>query len=199
MEDANSTWPFVIALAAVVNGIGVIRIIGGLGEYLRNQSVLNVRHYWVYTLLVVFQLMVHLLLWWSIIGLRAAESINFLSYIYLLIGPALLYLGTSIIVPDSKDNAVNLRVEYFSFRKTFFFILSLFWLWAIFVWPVFGHSFAPTVPLIMVWLAISITLAITANPQVHAALVTVSCIVYVAFVVTFAMRLGEVGRTVAGQ
>jgi hypothetical protein len=198
MENTNSIWPFVIALAAVVNGLGIVRLIGGLGEYLRNYSTLNVQHYWVYNLLALFQLLAHLLLWWSILGLRAAGSINFVSYLYLLIGPTLLYLGTSLLVPDVKDSSIDLRAEYYKFRKIFFSILSIFWLWAIFVWPVFGHSFAPTVPLIAVWLLIAVILRITDNPKVHATLVTANCVIYVAFVVVFAMKLGEVGRTVVG-
>lgn len=198
MGNTNNFWPFVLALAAVVNGLGIVRIIGGLAEYLRNYTTFKIQHYWVYTLLVVFQLLAHLLLWWSILGLRAAGDINFISYLYLLVGPTLLYLGTSLIVPDIKDKSVDLRDEYYKFRKVFFSILSIFWLWGIFVWPVFGHSFAPTVPLIVIWLIISVILSITDNPKVHATLVTANCIVYAAFIVIFAMKLGEVGRTVVG-
>ena len=198
MENTNNIWPFVIALAAVVNGLGIVRLIGGLGEYLKNYSTLNIQHYWVYTLLTVFQLLAHLLLWWSILGLRAAGNINFLSYLYLLIGPTLLYLGTSLLIPDIKEKSIDLRAEYYKFRKAFFSIYIAFWLWGIFVWPVFGHSFAPTVPLIAVWLIISVILRITDNPKIHATLVTANCIVYVAFIVIYAMQLGEVGRTVVG-
>ncbi len=198
MEITNDIWPFVIALAAVVNGLGIVRLIGGLGEYLKNHSTLDVKHYWVYTLLAVFQLLAHLLLWWSILGLRAAGNINFLSYLYLLIGPTLLYLGTSLIIPDIKDKSIDLRLEYYKFRKAFFSILAAFCLWGIFVWPVFGHSFAPTVPLIVVWLLTSMVLIITENPKTHATLVTVNLIVYMAFIMFFAMQLGEVGRMVDG-
>lgn len=86
MENSNDIWAFVVALAAVVNGLGVVRLLSGLGEYLKNYSTLKVKHYWVYNLLA------HLLLWWSILRPRSAENINFLSYLYLLIGPTLLYL-----------------------------------------------------------------------------------------------------------
>ncbi len=196
MEQTKDIWPFIIALAAVVNGLGIVRLIGGLGEYLKNNSTLNIQHYWVYTLLAIFQLLAHLLLWWSILGLRAAGNINFLSYLYLLIGPTLLYLGTSLMIPDLKDKSIDLRTEYYNFRKTFFSILTAFWLWGIFVWPVFGHSFAPTVPLITVWLLISLVLRLTDNPKAHATLVTANCVVYATFIAIFAMQLGEVGRRV---
>ena len=117
METSNSLWPLVIALAAVVNGLGIVRLIAGLGEYLKKQSTLNVQHYWVYTLLAFFQLLGHLLLWWSILGLREIDNINFLNYLYLLIGPTLLFLATSLLIPDIKEKSVDLRAEYYNIRK----------------------------------------------------------------------------------
>lgn len=198
MEQSKDIWAFVIALAAVVNGLGIVKLMGGLSDYLRSYSTINIRHYWVYSLLAIFQVLAHLLLWWSILGLRSAGHINFISYLYLLIGPTLLYLCTSIIVPDIKDDAIDLRAMYYGFRKIFFSLLSAFWIWAIFVWPVFGHAFAPTVPVIAAWLLISLTLLITDNPKVHAVLMVANCAVYAGFIAVFAMQLGEVGRRMVG-
>ena len=196
MESVKDIWAFVIALAAVINGLGVVRLISGLGEYLKKRSTLNIQHYWVYSLLVGFQLLAHLLLWWSIIGLKAAGNINFLSYLYLLIGPTLLYLATCLVIPDPKDTVINLRAEYYSFRKVFFSTLTIFFLWSIFIWPVFGQSFAPTVPLIILWLLTSTVLSVTDNHKTHAVLVPANFVIFVVFVAIFAMQLGEVGRDI---
>lgn len=196
MEQSRDIWPFIIALIAVLNGLGIVRLIGGVGEYLKNHSTLNVQHYRVYTLLAIFQLLSHLLLWWSILSIPVDANINFLSYLYLLIGPTLLYLSTILLIPNIKDKSIDLRTEYYNFRKTFFSILAGFWLWAIFVWPAFGYPFAPTVPLIIVWLLTSLILRLTDNPKVHATLVTTNCVVYVIFIAIFAMQQGEVARTI---
>lgn len=194
MEQSQNVWPYVIALAAVVNALGIVHLLGGLSEYLKNHSEIKVRHYWVYTTMAIFQLLAHVLLWWSIIGLSSAGDINFLNYLYLLIGPTLLFLSTSIIIPNIKNESIDLHKIYFGFRKTYFSILILFWLWAIFAWPIFGHGFAPTVPLISAWLVISIILRITDNTKVHAVLVTANLAIYACFIALFAMQLGEVGR-----
>ena len=196
MEQSRDIWPFIIALIAVLNGLGIVRLLGGVGEYLKNYSTLNLQHYWVYTLLAIFQLMSHLLLWWSILSIPVDANINFLSYLYLLIGPTLLYLGTSLMIPDIKDKSIDLRSEYYNFRKAYFSILTVFWLWIIFVWPVFGYPFSPAVPLIIVWLLISLILRLTDNPKVHATLVTATCVIYTIFIAVFAMQQGEVARTI---
>ncbi len=193
MDQTTDLWAFVIALAAVVNGLGIVQLLGALSSYLKKSSTLEIQHYWVHTVLFVFQLLAHMLLWWSILGLKAANNINFLSYLYLLVGPTMLYLSTSLIVPEIKDKAIDFRSEYYGFRKTYFTILSIFWLWAIFVWPVFGHGFAPTVPLISIWLLISLTLRFTGHPGINATLVVANCGIYAAFVTIYAMKLGEVG------
>lgn len=198
MEITKEVWTFIIALAAVVNGLGIVRLLGGFSDYLRNRESLNVEHYWVYALVAIFQFLIHLLLWWSIIGLKAAANINFLTYLYLLIGPTLLFLGTSLLIPDAANESINLREHYFSIRKTIYSIAILFWLWAIFLWPAFGYAFAPTVPLISLFLLISVILRLTHNQKAHAVLVVGNLVVYAMFVALYAMKLGEVARQMAG-
>ena len=198
METTKDIWAFVVALAAVINGLGIVRLLSGLAEYLRSHKTINVSHYWVYTLVTIFQLLAHLLLWWSIIGLRSAGSINFLGYLYLIIGPTLLYLATSILIPEANNKSIDIKIVYYGQRKTYYSLLTAFWLWAIFIWPVFGYGFAPTVPLICIWLFIAIILRTTDKPKIHATLVIANCAIYAAFIAIFAMQLGEAGRKVTG-
>jgi hypothetical protein len=198
MELTKEIWTFVIALAAVVNGLGIVRLLGGFSDYLKNHESLDVAHYWVYALTSIFQFLIHLLLWWSIIGLKAAANIDFLTYLYLLIGPTLLFLGTSLLLPDAAKESINLREHYFRIRKVFYLIAILFWLWAIFLWPAFGYSFAPTVPLICLFLLISLVLRFTRNHKVHAVLAVGNLVVYAMFVALYAMQLGAVARQMTG-
>lgn len=199
MESIDRTWVFVISLVAVINGLGIVRLLGGLSEYLRQRQTLDVQHYWVYTSYVVFQLLLHLLFWWSIIGLHKVGNLNFLSYLYLLIGPTLLYLGTTLLIPQEKVELIDLRVEYYSVRKTYFSILTAFWLWVVFVWPVFGQSFAPTVPLVVAYLLIALTLRITDRARIHATLIIANYAIYIIFVILYATHLDELGRMIAEQ
>jgi len=41
MELTKEVWTFVIALAAVVNGLGIVRLLGGFSDYLKNRDSLN--------------------------------------------------------------------------------------------------------------------------------------------------------------
>jgi len=194
MEMTREVWAFVVALAAVVNGLGIVRLIGGFGDYLRKRHVLEVEHYLPFTAMAFFQLLTHALLWWSILGLKSAGSINFLSYLYLILGPTLLFLATSMLVPDVDNDRLNIRADYYRVRRTYYSVLTAFWTWAIFIWPVFGYPFAPSVPFIALWLGLTLLLLFTDNPRIHAFGVACFFLVFVAFVALFAMKLGEVGR-----
>lgn len=195
--EEQSYWIYIISLVAVINGLGIVRLLTALSEYIKKRTNLNIQYYWVYTLSIVFQLLMHLLIWWLFVGLHKIGNLTFLSYLYMLIGPALLFLSTTLMIPDIKDESINLRSEYYSIRKVFFSLLAAFYLWAIFIWPVLGYSFAPTVPLLIVFFLIALTLSITDRPKIHATLIIANYAVYIAFIVLFATHLSELGRVIA--
>ena len=195
VEAMSSTWAFIASLVAVINGLGIVRLLGACAEFLRRRHSLGDGHYWVYYVLAVFQLLVHVLFWWSILGLHSVSSMNFLHYLYLLIGPTLLFLATSVLIPDVDTELADLRAAYQQIRKDYYTMMPVFWTWAIFIWPVFIGKFAPTVPLIVVFLSISLVLRFTDDLRVHGWLVVANCLLYAAFIARFALELGGVGRS----
>lgn len=195
----SSSWTFVVSLVAVINGLGIVRLLGAFAEYLRRRNAMAMRHYWVYYALTVFQLLVHVLLWWSMLGLRDAGSLNFLRYLYLLIGPTLLFLATSVLIPDLDIDSVDMRAVYDGIRKDYYAMMPLVFVWAIFVWPVFVGSFAPTVPLLAAFAVATTVLRLSPNPRLHAVLVSAILLLYVTYVLFYAMQVGGVGRIMTQQ
>jgi hypothetical protein len=196
MEIKFDVWPFILALAAVINALGIIRLLNTFAEYLRKRKSLNIQHYSVYVMLVIYQLFIHLLFWWSAMGLRAAGDINFnfLMYLYLLTGPTILYLGTSLILPDLEEESRDMRTIYYGFHKAYYTILAMFMFWGIFVWPVFGYSFAPNAPLLATTLLIALVLRATVNPKIHFVLMVTNLSIYALTIAVYAMRTGGVTR-----
>lgn len=194
MEMTPSIFMLIVALAAVVNGLGIVRIVGGLGEFIRKRESLNVTYYWIHSALVLFQLLVHVLLWWSFIGLREVDSINFLQYVFLLIGPVVLFLATSLLIPDFADDTVDLRAAYWRSSKSYFTILMVFWPWVISIWPVFGFPLAPTWKFAACWMAMMAIMRFTGNEKVHGVLVGAVWLLTIAFIGMYAMQLGGVAN-----
>lgn len=193
MELDFRSFAFIITLAAVVNGLGIVRWLTGFSEYLRNRDTLKVQHYWVYNLAAGFQFMIHIVLWWSLWGIREAGTFNFLTYLYLLLGPILLYLATGLLVPDIKDGAADVKAHYFQTRRTYSTVLGLLWLWALLMWPVLLGAFAPTAPLVAAFAILALVMRSTDKPVVHATVAILNWLVLVTFVGLFAMKLGGVG------
>ena len=197
MGLSYSSFTFVASLVAVINALGIVRLLSSFAEYLRQRRKLEVQHFWVYYVQTTFQLLIHVLLWWSVVGLRDVDDMNFLNYLYLLIGPTLLFLGTSLLLPNLDGNSLDLRSEYLAFRKDYFTVISAFWLWVLFVWPVFVGAFAPTAKLLVAYLVVAVLQRISANLKLHGALVIVNCLLFVTIVGLYAMQLGAVGRAMS--
>ena len=62
---------FIMTLAAVINGMGIVRLLASFAEYLRRQSNLEIVHYWVFNLWIAFQFPLHVLMWWSLWNAQA--------------------------------------------------------------------------------------------------------------------------------
>jgi hypothetical protein len=194
MELDFRSFAFIITLAAVVNGLGIVRWLAAFSEYLRNRDSLKVQHYWVYNLAAGFQFMIHIVLWWSLWGIREAGAFNFLTYVYLLLGPILLFLATSLLVPDIKDGAADVKAHYFHARRSYSSVLSLLWLWALLLWPVLLGAFAPTAPLVATFATLAVIMRATDKAVVHATIAILNWLVLATFIGLFAMKLGGVGE-----
>jgi len=197
MEMTSSIFMFIVALAAVVNGLGIVRIVGGLGELIRRRESLDISFHLIHSMLVLFQLLAHVLLWWSFIGLRDISSVNFLQFLYLLVGPILLYLATSLLVPDFIGTTLDMRAEYWRSCESYYTILIVFWIWSMFVWPVFGYPLAPTWKFIACWMTIMTILRFTKNERAHQLLVSAVWLVMFLFIAIYAMQLGGVASQMA--
>ena len=185
---------FIMTLAAVINGMGIVRLLASFAEYLRHQSNLEIVHYWVFNLWIAFQFLLHVLLWWSLWNTRAVEAFTFLHYLYLLSGPVLLYLGASLLIPDLDDLAMDMYKHFYGIRVAYFTVIVIFWLWVIFLFPILIGRFAPTLPVLVSFLAIALTLRFTANSKIHAAAAISIWLLLTIFVAAFAMRLGAVAE-----
>jgi hypothetical protein len=194
MEFDYRAFAYVISLAAVINGLGLVRLLGAFAEYLRNQGRVEIANYWVFNLWVLFQFLLHILLWWSLWNMREIEFLNFGMYLYLLAGPVILYLGTSLLVPNPQEGRIELRIHYFHIRPVFFTVMGLFWLWGIFSWPVIKGVIEPTVSIVGANLCIAVILRFTDNPKAHAALVIAVWALLIVFIAMFGMQLGGVGE-----
>ena len=185
---------YIISLVAVINGLGIVRWLTVFSEYIRRKSSLEIQHRWEFNLLAGFQFMLHILLWWALWGVRESTNFNFLTYVYLLTGPVLLFLGTSLLSPSFDAERIDVRRHFSEVRPTYSTVLMLSWLWAILAGPILRGSFTPTAPLLALFLAAALVLRASGNPRVHGIVVVVNWLLVATFVAVYAMQLGGITR-----
>jgi len=181
---------FIITLAAVINGLGIVRWLTAFSEYLVRKRNLDIQHYWVFGLLAAFQFLLHVLMWWTMWSFRDATNFNFLTYLYLLAGPVILFLGTSALIPSIESDRADVRSHFSEVRPIYSTVLVLLWIWAIFAGPVLRGGIAPTAPLLALFLIAAVLLRATANPKLHGIAAVFNWLVVVVYIAMFAMQLG---------
>jgi len=186
----SDSFVFIISLAAVVNGLGIVRWLAGFADYLRRGPNLRLTHYWVFTLAAGFQFMLHVLFWWSLWSIRGTATINFLSYLFFLSGPILLFIGSAMLAPDLSEDEIDLKNHYAQARPVYASVLILTWLWVILLSPVLRGSFAPTLPYFALFLAAAIGQRLSGNPALQGVIAIGNWLLFVAFVASYAMQLG---------
>jgi hypothetical protein len=190
MPTEFAAFAFIITLAAVVNGLGIVRWLTGLSEYLRRRQALDIKAYWVFILIAGFQFMLHILMWWSLWGVRGAGEINFLIYIYLLAGPILLYLGTSVLAPDIVEGSVDMKAHYFAARTTYSTVLALLWIWAICLSLVLWGVIPKTLPVYSGFLVAALLQRFSESDRIQAVVAIANWALLLSFIGLFAMNLG---------
>lgn len=193
MGDVSS-FAFTISLAAVINGLGLVRLLTALATYTQGRH--KVTHYWVYALILFFQFLMHILLWWAMFGTRAAGTLNFLQYLYLLIGPIIMFLSTSMLLPDIEGSDVDMRALYGQVYRSYFAVISLLWLWPVFLWPILVGAFAPAWPVFLGMFFLALVLRSSAPNRAHAFLVPVYCAAIVVFIAFYQLELGGAARQI---
>jgi hypothetical protein len=192
MSLEAASFAFIVTLAAVVNGLGIVRWLTALAEYLNRRETLDVSHYWVYNLAATFQFMLHILLWWSLWGLRDATRLNFVTYLVVLTGPVLLFLGSSLLAPSVSGQSADLRAHYFGVRRPYATILMLVWIWALALSPVLRGTFLANWPMFVLFLLVAAALRSSASPKVNGGIALTNWTLLIVYVAVFSLRLGGV-------
>lgn len=190
MELDFRAFAFIIALAAVINGLGMTRLLFGFSEYLRRRGQVEISHSGLFGAWAGLQFILHILLWWQMWTVQEAATLTFLTYIYLLQGPILLFLGTSLLLPDLPEGPLDLADHYERGRKPFFTVSLLFWLWAVFLGLVLEGAFRPAAPLLATFAGVTAVLRFSANTKVHLVMTTACWVLIVMFIAAYAVKFG---------
>lgn len=164
---------YLVVLTSIVLGLGVTRLVGGLGKLLQTRK--RKRSYWVHTLWLLNLLLVIVIVWWFAYRWRTYERWTFFLFLWLLLSPTILYLIASLLFPDSDDeqSVVDWRIYFFENHRDVFLLLAL--IFPIDVidtllkgWAHFCQQGPPYFLTMSLWFAFCLVGAFNKNARFHA-------------------------------
>lgn len=116
---------YISVAVSIVIAIGATHLLGNAREVLDPK-----RRYWVHSVWVGLLLLLYAQLWWTFWGVRDSTAWNFGSFVVTLLGPGLLFVSSTALVPRSSEVSVDWEDHYYSVRKWFFLVLLLYAGWS---------------------------------------------------------------------
>jgi hypothetical protein len=181
---------FIAALAAVINGLGIVRWLNSLADFFKRKDSMDIEYYWVFTLASLFQFVLHVLFWWTLWGIRDAGTLNFVTYLYLLVGPILLFLGSAFMAPEIEGDRLNMKHHYYAVRTVYADLLILVWLWSSLASLVFRRALPDSLPVLLTFILIALVQRFMAGELMQKAAVVLNWLVLLVFVLWFAREYG---------
>jgi hypothetical protein len=156
MEVSSSL--LVAMMFVMVLSIGIGNILMGLSTLLSQDSPREID--WLPTSWVLLLLLQHLHMFWHTLTILEAEEWGFGGFLYVVMGPILLFLATSLLLADPLyAGTSDARAHYFRVARRFFSIMAVLMLWMIGVDFVLGSGFtaagAWNVVLVVLFLVLS--------------------------------------------
>src|SRR3712207_3184904 len=102
------------------------QVLTGVGEMLRART--RRRIYWVHVVWI-FNLFLFLVIsWWIFYRWRHVTEWNYFLFVFLLIGPTILYLASIVLFPapgQNSDALVDYKAHFYANHRSFFILFGL--------------------------------------------------------------------------
>ena len=183
------TFTFLAVVVGVVNGRALFRTLEVYAEMIQEGRAQRFAERWLFDSWLLFQTMLHLLLWWSIWDAHALR-LDFVRYLFLMIGPVTLFLATSVLTPPGPLRGGDALEHFLRVRERFGYISAMTWVWAVLYVPIlhgrWDREIAFTAALAVVMLAV----ASFRGVRLQRVLALGAWVVLIWLIVTFAVLVG---------
>ena len=116
---------YIIVLTSIILGLGVTRIVGGLGHLLQTRK--RRHNYWVHALWMINLLLLMALVWFVAYRWRDNQHWTFFLFAWLMLAPIIFYLISSLLFPDSDtiEPINDWEIYFFDHSREIFLLFAL--------------------------------------------------------------------------
>jgi hypothetical protein len=121
-----NAFDYLSVLISIILALAMTRVLGGVGEMLQARSHRHI--YWVHVIWIINLFLYLVVEWWIFYRWRNQQAWTFLLFIFVLIGPTLLYLASILLFPREAvaDESVDYKTHYYANHRAFFIIFGLY-------------------------------------------------------------------------
>jgi len=125
---------YAMVLVSIVLALGVTQLLQGASELVRSSRIYLGHAFWVLALLLI-----HAQLWWAMWDLHDRASWTFLTFLYLLLGPTLLFFATNLLLPRTATDSMDWMSHFFAVRRWFIVSMAGIVIWGILATWIVGN------------------------------------------------------------
>jgi len=105
-------------LTSIVFGLGVTRVLTGLGKILQARG--RFRIYWVHLVWALNVMLYIVLNWWILFRWSKQGEWNFFLFLFVLFSPTIGFLLSVLLFPEPLNHGTDLREHFFANHRWFF-------------------------------------------------------------------------------
>jgi hypothetical protein len=133
-EQSFDVFNYLSVVTSIILGLGLAHLLDGYARLIQSGNSLSVS--WVYKGWVVVLLPLYVLYWWVFWDYRNRVHWTFLRFCFLLVGPVGISLVTSLLLPDTIEQArLDLNAHYLQSRRWLFGLWMMLQVWGILLAP----------------------------------------------------------------
>lgn len=180
MEITNSL--LVAMMFIMILSMGIGNLLTGASVLFANRA--QVRFHWLPMIWMFLLLLYHFDLFWQTLMILENDNWTFGGFLYVVIGPTLLYLAVGIILfsPD-ESKTTDSMAHYHDVARFFFLLLALVMIWEVCIDFLFGDGATISTMWSGATLVLFLLLAFSKNRQAHAILTSLALLLTGAFYV----------------
>lgn len=114
-----NAFEYLAVLISIVLGLGITNVLSGFASMVRHRDRVTI--YWPLLVWMAVLFLIHVQTWWAMFELREVRHWTFGGFLAVVMQPVMLYLATSVLVPDfPAGGAIDLKQAYYRETRWFF-------------------------------------------------------------------------------
>lgn len=157
---------YVSVMVGIVLALGVSHLLDATSRILRERSWRELDP--LFSVWFLIQIGIHFEVWWALWSYHDLAVWDYMSFLYVIIGPVLLVINNGFLVPSQAAlGSVSLQEHFLAMKPRIMAVWILFMVWSVFFGPIVAGRLVEGVVSQVVMIGLVLVTLLTRNRGVH--------------------------------